>query len=147
MPFPLSKREKAIESKCSIFVFPSLAEGIPNALAEAMIVGLPVISSNCPTGPAELLSKYPFEIIYNADDYCDADYGILVKPFSSASKFDYEDINEENMRFAKPIIKALKDKGYYDSLCMKSTLGAKCFDLEQYKIGLVAIIRNIVYGR
>lgn len=142
-----TKNPFAIESKCSIFVFPSLAEGIPNALAEAMIVGLPVVSSNCPTGPAELLSKSPFEINYNVDGYCDADYGILVKPFSSASKLDYEDINEENMRFAKPIIRALKDKDYYDSLVKRSTIGAKCFDLEQYKIGLVAIIKNIVYGR
>lgn len=137
----------AIESKSSVFVFPSLAEGIPNALAEAMIVGLPVVSSNCPTGPAELLSKSPFEISYNVDGYCDADYGILVKPFSGASKLDYEDINEENVRFAKPIIKALKDKEYYDSLVKRSTLGANRFDLEQYKTGLIEIIENIVYGR
>ncbi len=45
----------AYMAKASVFVLSSLWEGLSTVLIESMAVGTPVVSTNCPNGPEEVL--------------------------------------------------------------------------------------------
>ena len=55
--------------KAGVFVMPSKSEGMPNALIEAMILGIPVISTDCPCGgPRELIVHGKNGLLTPVDD-------------------------------------------------------------------------------
>ena len=70
-------------SKANIFVLSSLVEGLPNVLVESMLCGCTPVSTNCPTGPNEVLNNGKYGYLVNVKDAKDLARGIneaLKKP-------------------------------------------------------------------
>ena len=61
-------------SEASCYVMSSKYEGMPNALMEAMAIGLPCVATDCPNGPLELIEdKYNGLLVPVGDPYKLAD--------------------------------------------------------------------------
>ncbi len=55
-------------AKSDAFVMPSLWEGLPIVLLEALSIGIPIIASDCPTGPKEILNNGECGLLVEANN-------------------------------------------------------------------------------
>lgn len=69
-PYPWIKNAK-------VFAHSSRFEGLPTVLIESLICGVPVISSDCPTGPREILKDGEVGILYKVGDSKGLESGLL----------------------------------------------------------------------
>ena len=55
-------------NSCDLFILSSKFEGLPNVLIESLLLKKYIISSNCPTGPKEIIKNNKFGDIFNVGD-------------------------------------------------------------------------------
>jgi N-acetylgalactosamine-N,N'-diacetylbacillosaminyl-diphospho-undecaprenol 4-alpha-N-acetylgalactosaminyltransferase len=72
----------SIIKSADCYVLPSNGEGFPNGLVEAMCLGTPVISTNCHSGPSEILDDRPY---FPVEAATECKYGMLVPTNDAAS--------------------------------------------------------------
>ncbi len=114
-----------------LYVLTSYYEGFPNALVEAMTVGMPVISTNCKTGPAEILLD-EYEKGQSSAEVIWGEYGVLVPNMAPEKNLDEKDITEEERDLAAVIAEMLTSKEMYQKYCDAARKRSEEFSYERY---------------
>lgn len=127
----MQKNPFAYLGKCHVYALTSITEGFPNSLVEAMVVGVPVIATNCKTGPAEMLCE-DYQKVKDQSEIHYGEYGTLIPIVSPIKNLDKNVIEKEEVILADEIIKLLESKDRKER-GEKGRIRARGFSKEAYK--------------
>ncbi|WP_026669520.1 glycosyltransferase [Butyrivibrio sp. AE3006] len=119
-----------ILAKADVYVMPSMYEGFPNSIIEAMCCGLPCIASDFESGAREILAPNTDNGYKNKADIEHADYGLIV-PVCCGTYFNAKaEITKEENILAEAIETMLCDDELKQKYAEKSRKRAADITIE-----------------
>ncbi len=125
--------------KCGyIYLLTSRHEGFPNAMVEAMSLGIPVVSVNCRTGPAEILDD---KAHYGSASTVYGKYGIICPEISEngmtpsqerSTGIDTGAMGDGEREYAETVLRLLDDRELYRNYHEASLKRAADFSKKAY---------------
>ena len=135
-PFKYIKRS-------SLFALPSLWEGLPNIVMEALHCGVPVIASDCRAGPREVLAP---ETDYRkeATTLEFAEYGILMPEFDGRFYSARDPLTKAEKSWVDVLAMVLTDDALRERYRERSAVRALDFTLERNRKQWLGVVDTVL---
>ncbi len=141
--FPGMQREPyKYVKRAEMYLLTSRVEGFPNALVEAMALGLVPVSVNCLSGPAEILmadtNAEQLEAIFEQKrmhaelPVIYGDYGVMIPAMDAEKNMDATDITHEEKEMAAVMLALLQDQEKMDHYRQVAAERAGIFTYQSY---------------
>lgn len=118
-------------SRADIFVFPSMYEGFPNALAEAVCLGLPCIATDFQTGAREILAPDMVGKDETVETVKEVEYGMLTPMCSGMQYADSSEPMEPAEKYlAEAMLELIRNTEKRDKYSRRSRERSKTLSID-----------------
>ncbi|MEB2265695.1 glycosyltransferase [Priestia megaterium] len=128
----------------NLYALSSVTEGFPNAMVEAMSIGLPILAVDCKSGPREILSTLDSNnSTYRNKGLEKCDYGVISMESSKSFDYNADNIEKCDQVLAEGIDKFLSSESLRKEYSIKSRKRAQEFTYDRFKSSLLNILNEL----